>query len=121
MATKDERTLLIKHLLEHYSLDPSIYFVNYPDEEMEDSSSDSSDSSQEEDEEEYEGNDEGNSDLDGQLRLSDDGSEKDVGNALDQNNGNDLAARVNALADRCEAGNANLKRREERINELQRA
>ena len=38
---------------------------------------------------------------------------------MDQNNGNDLAARVNALADRCEAGNANLKRREERINELQ--
>ena len=90
MATKDERTLLIKHLLEHYSLDPSIYFVNYPDEEMEDSSSDSSDSSQGEDEDDVKEN----SNLDGQLRLSDDGSEKDVGNALDQNNGNDLAARV---------------------------
>ena len=84
--------------------------MNYPDEEMEDGSSESSDSSQEEDEDEYEGNDEGNSDLDGHLWLSDDGS--DDGNALDQNNGNDLAARVNALADRCEAGNANLKRRE---------
>ena len=116
-ASKDECTLLIKLLLEHYSLDPSIYYMNYPDEEMEDGSSESSDSSQEEDEDEYEGNDEGNSDLDGHLRLSDDGS--DDGKALDEHNGNDFAARVNALADRSEAGNANLKRREERINELQ--
>ena len=116
-ASKDECTLIIKLLLEHYSLDPSIYYMNYPDEEMEDGSSESSDSSQEEDEDEYEGNDEGNSDLDGHLRLSDDVS--DDGKALDEHNGNDLAARVNALADRSEAGNANLKRREERINELQ--
>ena len=70
-ASKDECTLLIKLLLEYYSLHPSIYYMNYPDEEMEDSSSDSSDSSQEEDEDEYEGN----SDLDGHLRLSDDWSE----------------------------------------------
>ena len=65
-STMDECTLLIKLLLEHYSLDPSINYVKYPDKEMEDSSSDPSDSSQEEDEDEYEGN-EGNSDLDGQL------------------------------------------------------
>ena len=75
--------------------------MNYPDDEMEDGSSESSYSSQEEVEDEYDGN----SDLDGHLRLSDDG--------------NDLAAGVNALADRSEAGNAYLKRREERINELQ--
>ena len=79
--------------------------MNYPDEEMEDGSSESSDSSQEEDEDEYEGNDEGNSDIDGRLRLSDDCS--DDGKALDEHNGNDLAARVS------EAGNAKLKRREE--------
>ena len=114
-ASKDECTLLIKLLLEHYSLDPSIYYMNYPDEEMEDSSN-SSDSSEEEDEEEYEENEQ-NSDLDGHLKLSEEGS--DDGNVLDENNGNDLAARVNALADRCEAGNPNTKRREERISELQ--
>ena len=78
--------------------------------------SNSSDSSEEEDEEEYEENEQ-NSDLDGHLKLSEEGS--DDGNVLDENNGNDLAARVNALADRCEAGNPNTKRREERISELQ--
>ena len=33
-ASKDECTLIIKLLLEHYSLDPSIYYMNYPDEEV---------------------------------------------------------------------------------------
>ena len=37
-ASKDECTLLIKLLLEQYSLDTSIYYMNYPDEEVEDSS-----------------------------------------------------------------------------------
>ena len=37
--------------------------------------------------------------------LSDDGSEEDDCYALDQNNCNYLAARINALADRCDAGN----------------
>ena len=52
--------------------------------------------------------------------LSDDGSEEDDCYALDQNNCDDLKARFNALADRCQAGNDNLKRREEKINELQK-
>ena len=48
--------------------------------------------------------------------MSDNGSEKYDGYALDQNNGNDLAARVNVLAD---VRQEMQKRREESINELQ--
>lgn len=48
-ASKDECTLLIRCLLRHYSIDPNMHYVGYPDEELEQSSSDSSDSDDDDD------------------------------------------------------------------------
>ena len=43
-ASKEECTVIIKSLLEHYSIDPTIHYVDYPEDE-DDSSSDSTESS----------------------------------------------------------------------------
>ena len=78
-ASKEDCTLLITLLLEHYGIDPKLHYSNYPEEENESSS----ESSYEEEEE---------LDEDGEEDKDDDELEEFV---TDENNGNDLAERVN--------------------------
>ena len=42
-ASKEETTILIRLLLEHYNVDPDIHYVGYPEEEDDSSSEESSD------------------------------------------------------------------------------
>ena len=115
-ACKEENTLLIRCLLEHYGIDANIHYVHYPEEEGEETSEssesddggwegcenpDEKDSSREEDE---------------NLREEENSGEE---NSPESVPGPSLADRVNFISQQSLVDNPNIQRRERRMHELE--
>ena len=115
-ACKEENTLLIRCLLEHYGIDAIIHYVHYPEEEVEETSE-----SSESDNGGWEGCE--NPDEKDSSREEDENSREEE-NSGEENSpesvpGPSLADRVNFISQQSLVDNPNIQRRERRMHELE--